>query len=78
MVWVDNTAVGRIPHSTPIAERMGRATVMEQRPTQEISCNVMIRFIGLVLLNFSCHGNPPKEGLPGGFACRTIIMMTKV
>ena len=45
MVWVDNTAVGRMPHSTPIAERTGRATVMEQRPTQEMSCSVMIRFI---------------------------------
>ncbi|EFE13469.1 hypothetical protein CLOM621_06623 [Clostridium sp. M62/1] len=64
MVWVDNTAVGRIPHSTPIAERMGRATVMEQRPTQEISCNVIIRFIGLVLLNF------PAMGIRRRKACR--------
>ena len=37
MVWVDKTAVGRIAHSTPIAERTGSATVREHLPKQEIS-----------------------------------------
>ena len=36
-VWVDRTAVGRMEHSTPMAEMMGRATVREHLPRQEIS-----------------------------------------
>jgi hypothetical protein len=37
IVWVESTAVGRITVSTPIEEMMGRATVMEHLPRQEIS-----------------------------------------
>ena len=36
-VCVERTAVGRITVSTPIAEIMGRATVTEHFPRQEIS-----------------------------------------
>ena len=50
MVCVDSTAVGRATHSTPMAEITGRATVTEQRPRQEMSCRVTIRFIGKNLL----------------------------
>ena len=36
-VWVDRTAVGSTAHSTPAAEIMGKATVREHFPTQEMS-----------------------------------------
>ena len=36
-VWVDSTAVGTTQVSTPMAEMMGRATVREHFPRQEIS-----------------------------------------
>lgn len=36
-VWVLSSAVGMTEVFTPAAERMGKATVKEQRPTQEIS-----------------------------------------
>ena len=45
IVWVDSTAVGTMAHSTPIAEITGRATVMLQRPRQEMSCKVTTLFI---------------------------------
>jgi hypothetical protein len=51
MVWVDRTAVGRMTVSTPMAEMMGRATVVEHLPRQEISWIVSILFIIL----FSFH-----------------------
>jgi hypothetical protein len=37
---VDSTAVGSGQASTPQAASTGSATVMEQRPTQEMSCTV--------------------------------------
>ena len=45
MVWVESTAVGRMEHSIPMAEIMGRATVREHLPRQEMSCTLTIRFI---------------------------------
>ena len=36
-VWVESTAVGTTQVSTPMAEMMGRATVREHFPRQEIS-----------------------------------------
>ena len=36
-VWVERTAVGTTQVSTPMAEMMGRATVREHLPRQEIS-----------------------------------------
>ena len=44
-VWVDSTAVGRIAHSHPKDDIMGKATEAEHFPTQEISCIVTILFI---------------------------------
>ena len=43
--WVESTAVGRMEHSTPMAEIIGRATVREHLPKQEMSCRLTIRFI---------------------------------
>lgn len=37
MVWALSTAVGRMAHSTSMAEITGSATVSEQRPRHEIS-----------------------------------------
>ena len=45
-VWVDRTAVGRMLHSTPMALMMGRATVREHFPTQEMSWMLTMRFMG--------------------------------
>lgn len=45
LVCVDKTAVGTMAVSTPIAEIMGKATVREHFPMQEISCIVIILFI---------------------------------
>jgi hypothetical protein len=42
---VDKTAVGKTEVSTPNAEIIGRATVKEHFPTQEMSCIVKILFI---------------------------------
>lgn len=47
-LWVDSTAVGTMAHSTPMAERMGSATVREHFPRQEMSWMLMIRFIGFL------------------------------
>ena len=49
-VCVERTAVGRMTVSCPITDRIGRATVSEQRPRQEISWIVIIRFIRILLL----------------------------
>ena len=36
-VWVERNAVGRGQHWTPMAERMGMATVREHRPKPDMS-----------------------------------------
>ena len=51
-VWVDNTAVGMTAVSTPQAEMIGKATVREHLPMQEMSWMVTIRFnAGSLLLS---------------------------
>ena len=57
-VWVDRTAVGTTQVSTPIAEMMGRATVREHLPRQEISWMETTRFMGWVLLNYNIDSEP--------------------
>ena len=51
-MWVDNTAVGMTAVSTPQAEMIGKATVREHLPMQEMSWMVTIRFnAGSLLLS---------------------------
>ena len=51
-VWVDSTAVGMTAVSTPQAEMIGKATVREHLPMQEMSWMVTIRFnAGSLLLS---------------------------
>ena len=49
-VCTDRTAVGTMPHSTPIAEMMGKATVSEHLPTHDMSWMLAIRFMCEFLL----------------------------
>ena len=55
MVWVESTAVGTMEHSTPMAEIMGRATVKEHLPRQEISWMLTMRFINGT--SFACFAS---------------------
>ena len=56
-VCVERTADGRTAVSIPIADRIGRATVSEHCPTQDMSCIVKIRFwfiVYVVLFGVLC------------------------
>ena len=62
MVWVLSTAVGTMAHSTAMAEITGSATVREQRPRQEMSWILAMRFIK----GPSVRTVPPQCSTSGG------------